>query len=307
MHLLVNADKDTDLAAEWMAAMRSGDFARAWAIGDRVVAQHRGQEPPWHLPRHQQWLWDGRSLHRQRVLVHCYHGLGDTIQFARFLPLLTQAARTVTVWAQPPLVPLLATLPGIARVLPLHDGAPGVERDADVEIMELAHVFRVTADSVGRLVPYFSVPAQPRPRVGFLVGLLTQSGAWNARRSIPDALLAPLLQVPGVTFVNLHPQRPIPSVQDWSTPDVLTLMGRLRALDLVVTVDTMLAHAAGAMGAPTWTLLPEPADWRWMDGRRDSPWYPSMRLFRQPRPADWQTVLDEVRAALRTKLATAPG
>src|SRR5437588_26655 len=117
--------------------MRRGDFASAWEISDRIVAEHARCEPPWHLPRHQQWVWDGRALAQQTVLVRCYHGLGDTIQFARFLPLLDNICRETIVWAQPSLIPLLRTLPGQRRLLPLHDGSPEVDFDVDIEIMEL--------------------------------------------------------------------------------------------------------------------------------------------------------------------------
>src|SRR5919204_527528 len=108
-----------------------------------------------YAPRHEQWVWDGRPLADRTVLVRCYHGLGDTLQFARFLPLLANVARETLVWAQPPLLPLLATLPGVGRLLPLHDGAPGVDYDVDVEIMELAHALRTSADSLPACVPYF--------------------------------------------------------------------------------------------------------------------------------------------------------
>src|SRR5919199_2132159 len=107
-----------DLAALWMGAARAGDFARAWAIADHALAL-RGHATCWHLPRHEQWVWDGRPLVGRRVLVRCYHGLGDTIQYARFLP---ELPGQVVVWAQPDLLGLLATLPGQRELLALHDG-----------------------------------------------------------------------------------------------------------------------------------------------------------------------------------------
>src|SRR2546428_9686365 len=163
---------DTSVSREgWDAAMRRGDFAAAWQICDRLVAARAPGERCWHLPRHEQWVWDGRPLADRTVLVRCYHGLGDTLQFARFLPLLASVARETIVWAQPALLGLLATLPGARRLLPLHDGTPDVEYDVDIESMELAHALRVGAGSLPAGVPYFEVPRGPRLSDRFSVGV----------------------------------------------------------------------------------------------------------------------------------------
>ncbi|HZF68509.1 MAG TPA: hypothetical protein VEZ47_10760 [Gemmatirosa sp.] len=304
-----------DAGAAWMRHMRRGDWAAAWALSDAALAA-RGDTPGWHLPRHEQTLWDGRALDGRRVLVHCYHGLGDTLQFARFLPQLAAVAAEVSVWAQPALMPLLAAVPGVDRLLPLHDGAPDAARDANVEIMELGHVFRVTPATLPGDVPYLTVPAAaraPRAADGRLhVGVVWSCGDWNReQRSIPFALLEPLFRLPGVTLHVL--QRgpalaecpPTLGVHDGSD-DVVAAAGLVRSLDLVLTVDTMMAHLAGALGAPVWTLLPQPADWRWMEGRDTSPWYPTMRLFRQPTPGDWPAVIARVRDALLAHAAASP-
>src|SRR5207253_4806371 len=124
--------------------MRHGNFDAAWEISDQILARRAPGERCWHLPRHQQWVWDGRPLAGQRVLVRCYHGLGDTIQFARFLPLLTERCRELTVWAQAPLIPLLERMPQPFKLLPLHDGTPEVDYDVDIEIMEITHALRST-------------------------------------------------------------------------------------------------------------------------------------------------------------------
>jgi hypothetical protein len=228
------------------------------------------------------------------VLVRCYHGLGDTIQYARFLPHLSAE---VVVWVQPALLDLLATLPGERELLPLHDGAPQTAYDVDIEIMELGHALRIGLESLPGSMPYLRVPPAPRPASALCVGLLAQAGDFNALRSLPaDLLVSSLADVP-VSLFGLQ-LGGLPGTTNWSTPDVLALASRLQALDLVISVDTMVAHLAGALGVPTWTLLPTPADWRWMEQRADSPWYPSMRLFRQPRPGDWRSVMQQVRAAL---------
>src|SRR3981081_2489796 len=122
--------------------MRRGDFDAAWQISDAVLVERRARGPCWHWPRHEQWIWDGRPLAGQRVLVRCYHGLGDTIQFARFLPVLARLCRDLTVWVQPTLMPLLQRMRSPVRLLPLHDGTPESDYDVDIEIMEIAHALR---------------------------------------------------------------------------------------------------------------------------------------------------------------------
>jgi hypothetical protein len=286
-----------DLASAWMTAARAGEFRRAWQIADRALALRNGATCG-HLPRHEQWVWDGRPLTGRRVLVRCYHGLGDTIQYARFLP---QVEADLAVWAQPELLPLLSTLPGERDLLPLHEGTPETDYDVDLEIMELGHVLRIDPESSPGAAPYFRVPPAARYRSAFSVGLLAQAGDFMAWRSVPaDLLVACLADLPVALFgLQLGG---LPGTTDISTPDVLRLAARLQALDLVITADTMVAHLSGALGVATWTLLPTPSDWRWMDERDDSPWYPTMRLFRQPSPGDWPSVMRAVRAALAAML-----
>ena len=310
MALRASVPAGEDPGAAWMRHMRSGDWTAAWALSDAALAARAGT-PSWHLPRHQQWVWDGTPFDGRRVLVRCYHGLGDTLQFVRFMPRLRAVAREVTVWAQPALLPLLATVGGIDRLVPLDDGAPGVPYDVDVEIMELAHAFRVTPDTLPREVPYLAMreaASGKRDADGRLhVGLVWSCGDWNReQRSIPFAQLLPLFDLRDVVIHVL--QRgpalaecpPSLGIHDGSD-DVTEAARRVCALDLVVTVDTMMAHLAGALAVPVWTLLPEPADWRWMAGRDTSPWYPTMRLVRQPRPGDWPAVIARVRDDLAAR------
>ncbi len=288
--------------AAWLRHMRAGAWHHAWAVSDAVVRARAGAAC-WHLPRHEQWVWDGRPLAGRRVLVRCYHGLGDTLMFARFVPPLRRSAAEVTLWAQPALLPLLATMRGVGPLLPLHDGAPDVPYDADLEVMELAHATRATPDTLPPPPAFDVAPAALPAGGGLRVGLVWECGDWDrATRSIPLPLLAPLARVPGV---ELHALQRGPGLADLAAgalgpdarvrvsghDDVLEAARVVRALDLVVTVDSMPAHLAGALGVPVWTLLPHAADWRWMDGRDTSPWYPTMRLFRQPRPGDWPAVV----------------
>jgi hypothetical protein len=296
-----------ELGEEWFAAMRRGDFAAAWRASDAILRLHAGV-PCWHLPRHEQYVWNGTPLDGKRVLVRCYHGLGDTIQFIRYAPLLGEAAAHVTVWAQPALIPLIATVPGIDAILPLHDGLCEADYDVDVEVMELAHVFRSTLDTIPRDVPYLHADPAPIERDGRLaVGLVWRAGDWDERRSIPFPLIARLADVPGVDLHVLQRGEGLAecgaAFGTHSGSDDVTQCARvMRGLDLVVTVDSMPAHLAGALGVPAWTLLHADADWRWMDDRDDSPWYPTMRLFRQQTPGDWRTVIDRVAAELAAEV-----
>jgi hypothetical protein len=296
----------------WLRHMRRGAWDDAWAVSDAVL-RARGTAPCWHLPRHQQHVWDGTSLAGRRVLVRCYHGLGDTIQFIRFAPIVRAQAAELTVWAQPALLPLLATVQGIDRLLPLHDGTPEADYDVDVEVMELAHVVRATPETVGGTVPYLHVEPAPLRRRGRLaVGVAWECGPWEREtRSIPPALLAPLAAVDGV---ELHVLQRGPALETRDpalgvvsgSDDVLEAARVVRALDLVLSVDSMPAHLAGALGVPVWTLLPHHADWRWMDGRDRSPWYPTMRLFRQPAPGAWEPVIARVATELAALGARRP-
>ncbi len=293
--------------------MRRGDFAGAWQISDAVLHERAGRTC-FHLPRHQQWVWNGDSLVGKRVLIRCYHGLGDTVQFVRYAPLVRALAKEVTLWTQPALVELLRGVPGVDRVLPLHDGGRvGVHYDLDLEIMELPHLFRSTLATIPAEVPYLRVPPGAevllrRTPAGCHVGLVWRAGDWDAARSVPvDLLAAALAAVPGVT---LHALQRGPALAEWrakfgpvsGTDDVLGTARWMNALDLVVSVDSFPTHLAGALGRPVWTLLHADPDWRWLEEREDSPWYPTMRLFRQERPGAWEPVVARVAVELRRRV-----
>jgi len=294
----------------WMRHMRRGRFEAAWEVSERARRFGPARPDPM-LPRHLQTVWDGTPLAGRRVLVRCYHGLGDTLQFVRYLPLVKATAAEMTVWAQPELLPLLRTAAGIDRLLPLHDGAPQTRFDTDVELMELPFVLRTTLAGIPADIPYLHVRPVPRPagcgRVA--VGLLWQSGDWDPRRSLPTAALAPLARVPQVEYYILQQgaaRREIGFGVPSGAEDLYNLARLMRGLDLVITVDTMAAHLAGALGVPVWTLLQRQADWRWLEGRDDSPWYPTMRLFRQERAGEWEPVVACVAAALSALTPPSP-
>ena len=289
---------------QWMRHMRRGELESAWEISDAVLRSRVGK-PCWHLPRHQQYVWDGTSLEGKRILIRCYHGLGDTIQFIRYAPLVKAIAAEVNVWVQPELIPLLSTMRGIDRLLPLHNGEPELDYDIDVEVMELPHVFRTTLTSIPTEVPYFNVDPVTLSKDGQrAIGFVWRAGDWDERRSIPFSLLAPLAQIPGMTW---HILQHGPGLMEWregfgvisGSDDVLEAARIIGALDLLISVDSMPAHLAGALGVPVWNLLQMDADWRWMEGRADSPWYPTMRLFRQERRGEWEAVIARVCSELK--------
>ena len=294
-----------ELGTAWMEKMRRGDLAAAWRISDQVL-RVLASYPAHHLPRHYQWIWRGESLGERRVLIRCYHGLGDTIQFSRYLPMVRRVAREVSVWMQPELIPLLSQMCETERLVPLHDGTPEVDYDVDVEIMELPFVFRTTLADLPRAASYLSVPATlPAGSRGLAVGLVWRAGDWEEQRSIPTEAILRLKDVPGVSFHLLQLGKAGDEALasfgiDARQPDLFSAASVIAGLDLLISVDSMPAHLGGALGIPTWTLLPEPADWRWLNERTRSAWYPSMRLFRQPEPGDWQAVLETVAAELES-------
>lgn len=295
---------------DWVEAIRAGDFARAWAINDRDLAAV--PHPPKHTgPRHLQRIWRGEPLADRHVLVRCYHGLGDTIQFLRFMQPLRSLARSVTVWCQPALLPLTECTAGVDRALALHEGAPEADFEVDIEIMEVPHALKVGREQIER-VPYLTLPPTPaRVAVdgdGLAVGLVWEVGQWDKRRAVPPASLR-RLAVPGVALYSLQREAATEEltqsgVRDISTPDIATLCHLLCQLDLVICVDTMVAHLAGGLGCEAWVLLHADCDWRWPSSGCHSLWYPSLQLFHQTTIGDWDAVILEVREALEQRAKT---
>lgn len=280
--------------------MLRGDFARAWSISDQVLCERLAREQSClHWPRHLQFIWRGASLRDRRVLVRCYHGLGDTIQFIRLLALLRAEAQHTIVWVQPLLLELLQSVAGIDTLLPLHDGAPRCAYDLDIELMELLHYFRLTTATIPTRVPYL-LESLPRRRFEPLdelhVGLAWRSGTWDHQRSLEHDQAALLGRVRGVRWYSLQydsADPPVPATR-LVDKDIALTARRMLSLDLVLSVDTYIAHLAGALALPVWIMLPYECDWRWMSAGERTPWYPTMRLFRQPRPGDWRSVMRAV-------------
>ncbi len=277
--------------------MRRGDFPAAWAVSDAVLAArsaHRAGAPPDDpaQPYHERWVWDGRAFEGRRVVVRCYHGLGDTLQFCRYLVPLRQRAAHVTLEVQPALAGLLSALVEGStggcrgRVVPFDMAAPIAPGEVDVEIMELAHALRLRPDPA----PYLRAPLEAEGRARGGVGVCWAAGGWDPGRDMPAVALRPLL---GERAVSLQrgPAADEGAALGLRDPlggsmDMERLAALVAGLDAVVTVDTMVAHLAGALGRPVFVLLQRAADWRWGAGGR-SDWYGSARLFRQQVAGGW--------------------
>ncbi len=300
-----------------LALLAAGDLARGfaehewrWRVPDMLP--HRIEGP----------CWKGEDPAGRTVLVHDEGGFGDTLQFVRYVPLLAQRGARVVLRVQTPLVRLLQRLPGPVAVLGRGEALPAY--DLHCPMLTLPHCFGTTLQSVPAQVPYLEVDAAKaalwRSRLdgeGLRVGLvwagasrpgMAVAHAMDARRSLPVEALAPLARIGGVRFVSLQKDRappPWPGVAD-PMPDCADFddtAAVVAGLDLVIAVDTSVAHLAGALGRRVWLLSRYDMCWRWLHGRRDSPWYPRLRLYRQPAPGEWGPVLRAAAADLRALAA----
>lgn len=257
--------------------------------------------------------WDGSDLQGKTLLLHAEQGLGDTIQFIRYAAIATQKGGRVILTCHKPLMRLLSTIPGIAQITQM--GTPLPEFDTYVPLLSLPGILGTTINTVPATVPYLQIPETTcqlppatTPGSRLKVGLVWSGGnlyKLNQSRSFSLKEFEPLLQVPNITFYSL--QKGIPQVEivelGWGTQlvdlheqltDMAETAAAIAQLDLVITVDTAVAHLAGALGKPVWVLLAHVPDWRWMQERDDSPWYPTMRLFRQQQPGDWPGLIATV-------------
>jgi hypothetical protein len=304
------------LSEKWIEAMQKGDFEAAWMQTDRIEVPRRAAERKGTFLRASHHLrWDGKSFFGQQVLVCCEHGLGDTIQFIRYCPLLRRIARKVTVNVQPALQELLSGMHGIDCLISGWTKRPDPRYDLAIECMELPYGFRHTITTLPSKVPYLPLKRilersrsfESLPAGKLNVGLVWAASGWNTRRSIPLRLLEPLAQMSNIRFYSLQqgPEQadickvtlPISPLAK-STSKIQDSAAAMLALDVVVTVDTMTAHLAGALGRPVFLLLTHSADWRWLRHREDSPWYPSMRILQQPVPEDWHRVVEKLASDL---------
>ncbi len=315
-----------------LAWLTRGDFARGWPEYEwrwRCRGLERG---PF---RFTQPCWQGEDLKGRTILLHAEQGLGDTLQFIRYASLVKRRGGRVVLVCPPPLVRLLAGCSSIDHVLAAGSGASqGLPAfDVHAPLMSLPLIFGTTLDDVPAEVPYLSATPASLERwrsaldevTGFRVGIAWQGNRRHRNdrlRSFPMAALAPLARVASARLISLQRGAGTEQVgtgdgaftvldldsasglQTADDRDFLETAAIVSQLDLVVTADTALAHLAGALGVPVWVALPDVADWRWLTDRGDSPWYPTMRLFRQDRPGDWAGVFDRMAEALETAIST---
>lgn len=302
-----------DVAADWWAAMRRGDFESAWRATDRIERpRRRAQQHPGFERAPQQLRWDGTPPAGRSVAVRCEHGLGDSLMFMRFLPHLR--ARELHFLVQPPLVDLLRGAPGLGEVRNYWTDDPLPAHEVDLEVMELPYALRTTLSDLPPPYPclHGQLPTQHAvdlPDAGRLrIGLLWSVSDWGQARSVPLQALQPLSAVEEVDLYSLQQGEAAndPLLDRFGIVKLSPRTGSLSMaaaamaqMDVVITPDAMAAHLAGSLGRAAWVMLLHEADWRWMADRDDSPWYPTARLFRQPRPGDWEGVAAAMAAALR--------
>ncbi|HYV38818.1 MAG TPA: tetratricopeptide repeat-containing glycosyltransferase family protein [Gemmataceae bacterium] len=312
--------------ARWNRALlllMLGDFKHGWPEYEWRWAEHKFARRQFAQP-----LWDERELRGRSILIHAEQGLGDTLQFIRYLPMVRDRGGRTIVECQAKLVPLLAEMSGIDQLVPRETPLPHF--DVQAPLLSLPGIFRTTLDTIPAAVPYLHADSElvnqwreilHDTSKTLRIGIAWQGSKTNTNdrlRSIPLAHFGRLAAVPGVQLVSLQ--------QGWGTEQmrdlkgqfaVLDLEGRrgedslsfanvaaiMKNLDLVVCCDTSMAHLAGALGVPVWIGLQFAHDWRWLLNRDDSPWYPSARLFRQARPNDWEGVFERMAQALEVKVA----
>lgn len=265
-----------------MALLKQGKYAEAWPLFEDRTWNDPNRRPRLSFPE-----WTGQPI--SSLLILTEQGLGDQIQYVRYAPILKAQGIEVTVLCHPALAELFAPL-GV-RIIAAQGSVDIPRHDAWILPASLPLRMGTTAETIPS-APY--LPSRDGGQgVGF-VGLGNPKHVDDANRSLPADKIAEVLSWEGVR--SLQPEHT-------GVRDVAGTAEIINGLDLVISVDTVTAHLAGAMGKPVWLLMPYNGDWRWMRGRADSPWYPSMRIFRQPRAGDWDSVLSEVKRALAQREA----
>jgi len=287
-----------------------GDFERGWPEYEWRLRVGKFK-PPY---QSQQPRWDGSALNGRRILLFAEQGLGDAIQFARFIPEVARRGGKVSVICHRQLQRLFKNMEHVELCAAFDEPAP--EHDVQFPLLSLGGLFKTDLNNIPAKVPYITadpalsgawkarVPAEGKLKVGLVwAGKLVPLD-----RSIPVTKLAPLSQFEKFWFCSLQkwepgqtPSAPQLPITDWTSElnDLADTAGLLDNLDAVITIDTSVAHLAGAMGKKTWVLLRNACDWRWMLDRKDSPWYPSVRLCRQKRAGEWAEPMEQLVAELK--------
>jgi hypothetical protein len=294
-----------------------GDFQRGWAEYPWRWKTKRSSPRDFHQP-----LWDGRPLESRTILLYAEQGLGDTIQFVRYAALVKQRGGSVIVECPRPLVSLLKSCAGIDRLVARGDPLPAF--DVQAPLLSLPGIFQTALDNLPATIPCLFADADLvrcwredlAPLAGRKIGIAWRGSPAHVddrARSLPLSCFESLARLPGIRLLSLQKGPGMEELQGLPSHFPVTELGSrlndfadtaalLMNLDLLITCDTAVAHLAGALGAPVWVALPLVPDWRWLLDRNDSPWYPTMRLFRQKTLGDWTGVFDEIETALSSQL-----
>jgi Flp pilus assembly protein TadD len=296
--------------AHWnraLALLTAGDLEAGFA---EMAWRWRWDGFPGKRRTFDQPLWDGADLGGGTLLLHAEQGLGDAIQFARYASLAATRASRVVLELPAALVPLAV---GLADEV-VAAGAPLPKFDAHAPLLDLPRVFATTLETVPVGVPYLTVPDDMRADLDSVPGLKVGLN-WRGNpaspierfRALPADRLAPWAAIEGVSWITLDENpadtavTPPLTLTDVGTTPLVRAAAVIAACDLVITSDTAIAHLAGALAVPTFLALHGAADWRWLLNRADSPWYPTLTLFRQPAPGDWDPVIAGIGEALRQR------
>ena len=306
-----------DAAAHWNLSnvlLLLGKYAEGWSefewfrkTEDCIKRQRNFTQP----------VWNGSDIQNRTILLHAEEGFGDTLQFIRYASLVADRGANVIIECQKELVSLVKNIEGIKDVVP--DGGPLSAFDIHCPLMSLPGIFHTTLEDIPARMPYLTADPSSVEKWGrrlqhdgspLKIGLIWSGGGLPLKKSASLDMFSPLGKLKDVTFYSL--QKGPPAEQAKNSPEGMIFVDYtdelhdfsdtaafIENLDLVISVDTAVAHLSGALGKPVWTLLPFVPDWRWLLDREDSPWYPSMKLFRQPSLEDWKSVIDKVLDNLR--------
>lgn len=299
-------DAEHERFEKWVEAMTSGSFEMAWQINDRCGS---------HWPSAHR-LWHEQSLQGANLVVHAKHGLGDAVQMLQYTQRLRKISASIQFRVPASLEALLPYFSGVESGMTSHSSPRETDRSntIELEMMELPYLFRSTIEDLPLAIDYLAIPeaisAHYATAMGCTakrrIGIVWAGREWDPERWVPLSLLSPLIASDTYEWWNLQGgsvacegyQLPMQQIFSSSTQGLVALAAIISRLDLVITVDTFAAHLAAALGKSTWLMLKHNADWRWLSGRNDSPWYPSLRLFRQRSCGDWRGVITSVARAL---------
>ncbi len=314
-----------------LALLKCGDFERGWQRYEWRWQNGQESHSSLDVP-----VWRGEDLRGRTILLHAEQGLGDTLQFVRFAPLVKALGGHVVLEVPTPLVRLLRCVEGVSEVIACGDPIPPIDLHCPMASLPLAFDLRLETVPASR---YLRVPPEENAQLDevrderlfqsierddLVVGLVwagdprQSQPALNLvdrRRSTTLEVLNPLLDVDGVRFVSFQLgearrqlaacARPIADAMQ-GVRDFADTAARLSGVDLLISVDTAMVHLAGGLGMPVWMLSRFDGCWRWLEGHKDTPWYPTMRIFRQPSPGDWSSVVSEAADSLRDVVRVSP-